>query len=357
MGAVRLFLALAVASDHWRNFVLIPLGIDLEDYFKAGFNAGYAVLFFYVVSGFLITYTLTRNYTSDLAGARDFYRRRFIRIFSLYWPIVLLALLLMPGAWADFVTKEFWDRLTSIFLVGMDWRMAFASYPDAHREAAVPGLWQAWTLGAELTFYLAAPLLLRSWKMALALLLVSFATRFALVATQPSNYNWIYYFPGSTFGFFLLGHFACLAASRWPISANRWIGLILLAGSFAAMTWGGSYAVFDGRRLWLSVLLFAASLPGLFAATRDIRWLNLAGDLSYPIYLTHVLVLTYVASDVLYYALPLASMSATSAGYVSLAAFLGLAILGGAAAHWGLERPLAAAMNLARLRRPRPRIA
>ena len=27
MGAVRLFLALAVASDHWRNFVLVPLGI------------------------------------------------------------------------------------------------------------------------------------------------------------------------------------------------------------------------------------------------------------------------------------------------------------------------------------------
>jgi peptidoglycan/LPS O-acetylase OafA/YrhL len=358
MGAVRLFLALVVAVDHWRLFVLVPLGITLEDYFKAGFNAGYAVLFFYVISGFLITYTLTRNYTPDLSGTRDFYRRRFIRIFSLYWPIVVLAFLLIPDAWANFAAKGFWDKLTSISLIGMDWRLAFASYPAAHFDAAIRGLGQAWTLGAELTFYLAAPWLLRLRKIALALLLLSFGARATLVAVDPSNYNWIYYFPGSTFGFFLLGHFACLAASRWPIGANRWLGLILLAGSFAAMTWGGSYAVFDGRRLWLSVLLFAGSLPGLFAATKDIRWLNLTGDLSYPIYLTHGIILSLFAPHILYFALPRDSMSATSAGYVSVAAFLGVAILGGAVAHWGLEKPVAAGMNLVvRWGRPRPRTA
>ena len=91
--------------------ILSPRGIILDDHFKAGFNAGYAVLFFYVISGFLITYTLTRNYTPDLSGTGDFYRRRFIRIFSLYWPIVLLAFLLMPDAWANFVAKGFWDQI------------------------------------------------------------------------------------------------------------------------------------------------------------------------------------------------------------------------------------------------------
>jgi peptidoglycan/LPS O-acetylase OafA/YrhL len=238
----------------------------------------------------------------------------------------------------------------------MDWRLAFASYPDAHWDATVIGLRQAWTLGAELTFYLAAPLLLRSWKTALTLLLLSFGARFALAAGQ-SSYSWLYHFPGATFGFFLLGHFACLAAMRWPIGANRWLGLMLLAGSFAAMTWGGSYAVFDGRRLWLSVLLFAASLPGVFAATKDIRWLNLAGDLSYPIYLTHALVLALLAPYLWSFAMPLAAMSAMSLGYVSLAVFLGAAIVAGAAAHWGLEKPLAAGMNLVHWGRPRPRIA
>ena len=83
MGLVRLFLALVVAADHWRTAMLAPHSIPIEDHYKLGFNAGYAVMFFYVISGFLITYTLSRNYTHDLPGALSFYRKRFIRIFSL----------------------------------------------------------------------------------------------------------------------------------------------------------------------------------------------------------------------------------------------------------------------------------
>jgi peptidoglycan/LPS O-acetylase OafA/YrhL len=35
-------------------------------FLQAWFNAGCAVIFFYVISGFLITYTLQRNYKLDL---------------------------------------------------------------------------------------------------------------------------------------------------------------------------------------------------------------------------------------------------------------------------------------------------
>ena len=79
MGLVRLFLALVVAADHWRIIKLVPLSIQLEDQIKLGFNAGYAVMFFYVVSGFLITYTLTRNYDRNLAGTLKFYKNRFLQ--------------------------------------------------------------------------------------------------------------------------------------------------------------------------------------------------------------------------------------------------------------------------------------
>jgi hypothetical protein len=67
MGLARLFLALIVAADHWRVIQLAPLGITFEDFYKLGFNSGYAVMFFYVISGFLITFTLTRDYARDLA--------------------------------------------------------------------------------------------------------------------------------------------------------------------------------------------------------------------------------------------------------------------------------------------------
>ena len=76
MGLVRLFLALVVAGDHWRVIELPSLSPHMDDHLKLGFNSGYAVLFFYVISGFLITYTLSRNYSRDLSGVREFYRQR-----------------------------------------------------------------------------------------------------------------------------------------------------------------------------------------------------------------------------------------------------------------------------------------
>ncbi len=79
-----------VAADHWRVIVLQPQSILFDDAYKLGFNAGYAVMFFYMVSGFLITFTLTRNYDRDLRGTFKFYKNRFIRIFSLYWPLVVI---------------------------------------------------------------------------------------------------------------------------------------------------------------------------------------------------------------------------------------------------------------------------
>jgi peptidoglycan/LPS O-acetylase OafA/YrhL len=179
MGVVRLFLAMVVATDHWRLQALHPRHVGLTSYAELRFNAGYAVLFFYVISGFLITYTLAHNYSPDAAGVRGFYRNRAARIFSLYWPLVVVAFIVVPGAWTAFAAADPADKFTGLFLLGIDWRVAFASYPADHWSAAIGGLHQAWTLGAELVFYLMAPFLMRSWMWAAAILVASVATRYA----------------------------------------------------------------------------------------------------------------------------------------------------------------------------------
>src|SRR5829696_5079015 len=132
MGLIRLFLALVVAIDHWRVIMLHEKSIFLDDVVKLGFNAGYAVMFFYVISGFLITYTLTRNYKRDRSGVAAFYSNRFIRIFSLYWPMVILAFLLIAPAWPRFVAASLPDKFTAIFLIGLDWGLAFGSFPNPY---------------------------------------------------------------------------------------------------------------------------------------------------------------------------------------------------------------------------------
>jgi peptidoglycan/LPS O-acetylase OafA/YrhL len=284
MGLVRLFLALVVATDHWRVHTLAPRSIPIDGNYTLGFNAGYAVMFFYVISGFLITYTLTRNYDRSLAGTLKFYKKRFIRIFSLYWPLVLVAFLVVDIAWPGFLGAKPLDKAISLFLFGMDWRIWAANEFAFPVDVTSQGLAQAWTLGAELTFYLMAPLLLRSWKIGALLMVASLATRMAFVLALGTDLNaiWTYTFFPSTLCFFLFGHLVCLASQRWNILKMPLFGAALLACSIAAMTFG-SYQGFDSPRFWASILCFTIALPAVFEATKKINWMNATGDLSYPV--------------------------------------------------------------------------
>ena len=338
MGLVRLFLAWVVVIDHW--YVMTPAiqVLPFDDRVKFGFNAGYAVMFFYVISGFLITYALSRKYGDDFPS---FYKARFIRIFSLYWPLVLVAFLVLPGAWAEFVSGSVADKATGLLLLGMDWRVAFASYPEYHWAAAIKGLAPAWTLGAELTFYLMAPLLMRSWKIGAVLLVMSLGARALVVTLHGSEVGmWSYQFFPATLCFFLLGHLACLV--RWKPGPR--FSLALLACSFAVMTVGPRES-FDNWRLWLSVVCFAAALPGLFEASKNVRWMNLLGDLSYPVYLVHMVFILLVGVPLA--ALIVPAFPPALGGYGSAAVVVGIVTVVAAAVHWVLEKPVAHAMRMA----------
>jgi peptidoglycan/LPS O-acetylase OafA/YrhL len=346
VGIIRLFLALVVAADHWRVFVLIPARAEMTDYFKLGFNAGYAVMFFYVISGFLITYTLSRNYKPGWDGAGSFYRKRFIRIFSLYWPLVLVAFLSCAGSWSAFASSNLLRQFSSIFLIGMDWQMAAGLRGTG--ELGILGLTQAWTLAAELTFYLSAPVLMRSWKVGAVLLLLSLGFRLGFVAVNGPALDtvWTYTFPGSTFCFFMLGHLVCLASQRWRVLTSASLGWSMLIASAAAMLWAGNYRDFDGQRFWLSMISFTLALPGVFSATMRVRWMNKLGDLSYPLYLVHLLPFwSGVAALVVEIAAHLGGNP-----YTSTACFLVVVLVGAIVARHMLERPVAYLMTRAFIR-------
>jgi peptidoglycan/LPS O-acetylase OafA/YrhL len=87
MGVLRLFLALVVALSHLQNQYLQPgHGIDVDWHWFLGVNAGFAVMWFYMISGFLMSTVLSDKYPSSLSGTLSFYTARGVRIFSLYWP-------------------------------------------------------------------------------------------------------------------------------------------------------------------------------------------------------------------------------------------------------------------------------
>jgi peptidoglycan/LPS O-acetylase OafA/YrhL len=340
MGAIRLFLALVVAAGHIQGIILAPAGLGLPGFYLLGMNAGYAVLFFYMISGFLISTGLDCKYPATAEGTIEFYKSRFIRIFSLYWPMMIVVLVALPYDRGWFLGDSIPDKFTNLFLFGIDWRLAFATYPKPHWDAALFGLRQTWTLGAELAFYLLAPFLLRSWKLTLIVFAASIATRIAAVWMFGFHEVWTYYFLPSTFLFFLLGHFAQSASQRWSGLGMPVVGFLSLAVAIS-MLLIPSYTDWDSPRFWIAVLCFAAALPGLFQATKQTSFLNALGDLSYPLYLTHTLVILLLLQDGF---LPWLATSIQSGEIVSAILF-GIFLAAAVAARWLLEKPAATVLR------------
>jgi peptidoglycan/LPS O-acetylase OafA/YrhL len=216
VGIIRIFLALVVAYDHLNVWVLAPAGLHLSGHPKLGMSGPTAVMFFYVISGYLISLVLSTQYGPTSEGTRHFYAARFIRIFSLYWPLYAMVMTLNIWRARETIAGPL-DVVTGVTLLGSDWSIAFLSYPNLHFQALPSALAVAWTLGAELAFYLLAPFLLRSTPASAIVLVLSFAVRVAIAQLIGFSNSWSYMFFPGTICFFLLGHFARLAYERLSI--------------------------------------------------------------------------------------------------------------------------------------------
>ena len=123
------------------------------------------VVFFFVLSGFLITYLLLRE--KDAVGhisIRKFYLRRILRIWPLYYLVLIIGFFILPHFdWFNVPVQRrllepvFWQSfLLCLFMLP---NMAFAMFP-----AAPPNIGQIWSIGVEEQFYLIWPWLIRRAK-------------------------------------------------------------------------------------------------------------------------------------------------------------------------------------------------
>jgi peptidoglycan/LPS O-acetylase OafA/YrhL len=289
MGAIRFMLALGVILQHTSLKIMPAVGAVADFRLTLGISGAYSVLWFYVVSGFLMSTVLSQKYSTDFTGTLQFYKSRFLRIYPLWWVIFLFcALVVMQGQqprWSSLHSIS--DYLYGMMLFGQDWRLIFSSYPDQNWQIFPPASDVGWTLSAEITFYMIAPFVLRSLRWSVALFVASLAVR-ALVCllTDPSSslhITWNYFFFPSTLCFFLLGHLGRVASSKLRIPVP--IGYTILLLSFVLSFQLANAQTFDNAWLYGAIALFGLALPTLFAATKDSRVSNFFGDLTYPIYL------------------------------------------------------------------------
>ncbi len=258
----------------------------------AAFNANYAVICFFVLSGFLITHLLLREFdrTGDIS-LRQFYTRRALRIFPAFYGY---AACYIAGRLVVRLPID-WPTLISCLTYTSNYYFAFSGQPLAT-------MIHAWSLAVEEQFYLLWPLIVWRLHGNRPLMMKILAATIAAVWI----YRWIavlYAFDG-TYIFCAFETRAdalaigCLIAvasrerclPRWVIEA-RWLAAIAIVAVILA-----SALVINGPRYSWSLVAVAFAVILIqsvaHARTRWYRFLNsrllhALGVISYSLYLYH----------------------------------------------------------------------
>lgn len=146
-------------NNNWNNPIIQSIG-------RLG------VELFFVLSGFLITYLLlTEEKNTKKISIKNFYIRRVLRIWPLYYFIVILAFFVFPHI-KPFQLPVYSEQLAThysqallLFILFLP-NIALSGY-----DLVVPYASQAWSVGVEEQFYLIWPLLMKFFKNKLIVLL------------------------------------------------------------------------------------------------------------------------------------------------------------------------------------------
>lgn len=313
MGIIRLVLALCVVVAHSTPILgFMPM------------HGTGAVQSFYIISGFYMALVLSTKYLPANTGVMNFYASRMSRLLPVY---ILVLVLTFVGA--SFIGRTLYEPLsqlyqkysllefpyqiliaaTNLFIIGQDLIMFLATEPSGsslhwtgNLSASNPAYYfllvpQAWTLGVELWFYLLAPFIVPLRARALVLLLLlSVSIRILLAMHGFTNDPWAYRFFPNELAFFVMG----VLAYKWYSvrsrrkSLSRRIGYIM-GGVILSLIAAHRYIPSEITKFVLFYLIFVGCLPWIFESTRFSRIDRFLGNLSYPVYIGHLMLLGVVS--------------------------------------------------------------
>ncbi len=320
MGIIRLLLALSVLAGHANSILGLRFVLGVI-----------AVQSFYMISGFYMSLILNEKYTGQHDSYKLFITNRFLRLYPVYWAVVILTIIsniltyllfgtggISESYFAFFFKREDINILSLLFLVFTNIAIFFQDvvsylgfnitngsiyfttnylteqYP-LYRFLYIP---QAWTVGLELMFYLLAPFLVKRSAFAISLLItISLGLRLILYSQGLNHDPWTYRFFPTELVFFLAG---CLSYKLYSHIKNYnfnknylmiiFVLLILYTLSFQLI--GASYTI----KQWIYYTILPLSLPFIFILTRNNKFDRFVAELSYPIYISHLLVISVLQS-------------------------------------------------------------
>ena len=253
---------------------------------------GYAVFGFYILSGYLMTLIMQKNYGYSRGGVGRYAVNRFLRIYPIYWMSCLVSLLLIYWLGEEYVrgfhSSIFYpDDLASVL------RNILLFFPSLDEPRLTP---PSWALTVEIFYYICIGLgLSKSRSITITWFLISIAYA---VAVNVLGLGWNYkYFiiPAASLPFStgaLLFHYReelvslverRFASGHLPALLFALVLLNWAAGYYLGTLRGFSFYI--NYILCASVLITLLNKRSLPMISRKVD--KILGDFSYPVYLIH----------------------------------------------------------------------
>ena len=312
MGFLRVLLAISVLLEHVGG---LPI---TNGKFVGGVIA---VESFFMISGFYMALVLNEKYNEP----KSFYINRLLRLFPTYWAVLIATILVRVISTHDVIFFKilsaewsFGSKLlmifSNLFIVGSDWMMFL--YPGHNGLQFTSNFLdnqikfytfhlipQAWTLPLEIMFYAMAPFIIKNKKMLLGIVLISLVSRYLVFTHIGTNDPWSYRFFPSEIIFFIWGalaYYSFKLIEHSKYSSNIGVGLFVVI-IFYIINFDSipvlllNTTVFSGQHLQFYILLLCA-IPFIFYITKNNFIDRYIGELSYPIYICHILVINIVSN-------------------------------------------------------------
>ncbi|MEG2264610.1 MAG: acyltransferase [Acinetobacter sp.] len=293
---LRMFAAFGVFLSHMGVLSQsnIPQFNAISKYF---FNGYIGVTFFYILSGFIITYSFSRHLTEGTFSNKDFIVYRFARLFPVHI-VSLVCVLFLFGYMKNFEATNKEALISNVFLL-----QSFIPNSDYYFSFNPV----SWSISCEMFFYLCFCLLVKIKTRYLCVILCSVLSLNVYVLINPPqdiSLHWLFYInPVFRISDFIIGMLVCRAflAKTFTLkvgvcSAMEVCSLIILAITIYIATNYISAMEFKYDLLYipcmtLIVIAFAFD-GGIVSRLLANKYLILLGEASFSFYMFHWMIVS-----------------------------------------------------------------
>jgi peptidoglycan/LPS O-acetylase OafA/YrhL len=310
MGLLRFLLALSVIVTH--SYALF--GLDLVP-------GNIAVESFFIISGFYMAMVLKEKYFKIDNYYKLFITNRFLRIFPLYWIVLLMiiayyaidgfktgnlhTLQLYADNWRNLSPLALvYLVITNIIIIGQEYTCFFTVQPDGaivftdHFLSTRLPFFKfifdipLWSVSLELMFYIVSPILVKLKNKNLLIFIIAlFAIRLLSKIMHLTYDPFIYRLLPYQIAFFLLGILSYKVYDYLKIvKLPKYVNIFTLVYIAAFTLFYGCFKPSESKDFFY-LMSVAIVIPFIFELSKNNKTDRYIGELSFPIYICHIIFL------------------------------------------------------------------